>query len=162
MKSKKTVFLTGATGTMGHAGLVELSKRLDRFNITLLARPSKINKEKLATYEAVAGIRIVWGDLTSYQDVLNGVTGADYVLHVGGMVSPAADYFPKKTLKVNTTAAQHIVDAVKAQPNADQIKVVYIGSVAQTGHRNAPVHWGRTGDPINISCLLYTSDAADE
>ena len=50
MKSKKTVFLTGATGTMGHAGLVELSKRLDRFNITLLARPSKINKEKLAAY----------------------------------------------------------------------------------------------------------------
>ena len=49
MKSKKTVFLTGATGTMGHAGLVELSKRLDRFNITLMARPSKINKEKLAT-----------------------------------------------------------------------------------------------------------------
>ena len=63
MKSKKTVFLTGATGTMGHAGLVELSKRLDRFNITLLARPSKINKEKLATSEAVAGIRIVWGRL---------------------------------------------------------------------------------------------------
>ena len=56
MKSKKTVFLTGATGTMGHAGLVELSKRLDRFNITLLARPSKINKEKLAAYEAMAGI----------------------------------------------------------------------------------------------------------
>ena len=151
MKSKKTVFLTGATGTMGHAGLVELSKRLDRFNITLLARPSKINKEKLAAYEAMAGIRIVWGDLTNYQDVLNGVMGADYVLHVGGMVSPAADYFPKKTLKVNTTAAQYIVDAVKAQPNSDRIKVVYIGSVAQTGHRNAPVHWGRTGDPINIS-----------
>ena len=150
-ESKKTVFLTGATGTMGHAGLVELSKRLDRFNITLLARPSKINKEKLAAYEAMAGIRIVWGDLTNYQDVLNGVMGADYVLHVGGMVSPAADYFPKKTLKVNTTAAQYIVDAVKAQPNSDRIKVVYIGSVAQTGHRNAPVHWGRTGDPINIS-----------
>lgn len=54
-------------------------------------------------------------------------------------------------MKVNTTAAQYIVDAVKAQPNSDRIKVVYIGSVAQTGHRNAPVHWGRTGDPINIS-----------
>jgi len=55
---------------------------------------------------------------------LNGVMGADYVLHVGGMVSPAADYFPKKTLKVNTTAAQYIVDAVKAQPNSDRIKAV--------------------------------------
>ena len=151
MRSKKTVFLTGATGTMGHAGLVELSKRLDRFHITLLARPSQINKKKLAAYESMEGVRIVWGDLMNYQDVLNGVTGADYVLHVGGMVSPAADYFPKKTLKVNTTAAKHIADAVKAQPNADQIKVVYIGSVAQTGHRGAPIHWGRTGDPINIS-----------
>ena len=35
MKSKKTVFLTGATGTMGHAGLVELSKQLDRFCLTM-------------------------------------------------------------------------------------------------------------------------------
>ncbi|RHJ91145.1 NAD-dependent epimerase/dehydratase family protein [Parabacteroides bouchesdurhonensis] len=151
MKSKKTVFLTGATGTMGKAGLEELSKRTDHFNITLLARPSKVNKQKLAAYENKEGIRIVWGDLTNYDDILNGVTGADYVLHVGGMVSPAADYYPKQTRKVNVTAAEYIVRAVKAQPNADRIKVVYIGSVAQTGHRNAPIHWGRTGDPICAS-----------
>lgn len=151
MQTKKTVFLTGATGTMGSAGLRELAQRMDRFNITLLARPSQTNKEKLAKYMNRSGIRIVWGDLTNYDDILKGVTGADYVLHVGGMVSPAADYYPKKTRRVNTTAAEHIVRAVKAQPNADQIKVVYIGSVAQTGHRNAPIHWGRTGDPICAS-----------
>ena len=40
---------------------------------------------KRQAYEAMAGIRIVWGDLTNYQDVLNGVMGADYVLPVGGM-----------------------------------------------------------------------------
>lgn len=151
MRTKKTIFLTGATGTMGRAGLHELEKRLDRFNITLLARPSEVNKKKLAQYMNREGIRIVWGDLTNYNDILEGITGADYVLHVGGMVSPAADYYPKKTFQVNTTAASHIVKAVKAQPNADQIKVVYIGSVAQTGHRNAPIHWGRTGDPICAS-----------
>lgn len=151
MDTKKTIFLTGATGTMGGAGLRELAGRLDRFNLTLLARPSEQNKKKLAPYAGRKGIRIVWGDLTCYEDVLDGVTGADYVLHVGGMVSPAADYFPKKTLSVNTAAARHIVQAVKAQPHASDIKVVYIGSVAQTGHRNAPVHWGRTGDPIQIS-----------
>lgn len=151
MDTKKTIFLTGATGTMGGAGLKELAGRLDRFNLTLLARPSEKNKKKLAPYAGRQGIRIVWGDLTRYEDVLEGVTGADYVLHVGGMVSPAADYFPQKTLSVNTTAARHIIQAVKAQPHASDIKVVYIGSVAQTGHRNAPVHWGRTGDPIQIS-----------
>lgn len=151
MQNKKTIFLTGATGTMGYAGLRELSQRLDRFNLVVLARPSKVNKSKLAAYESKAGIRVVWGDLTNYDDLLQGITGADYVLHVGGMVSPAADYYPRKTRQVNVSAAENIVRAILAQPNADKIRVVYIGSVAQTGHRNVPIHWGRTGDPICAS-----------
>ena len=146
---KKTVFLTGATGTMGWAGLQEFLPRLDRFNVTVLARPSKANKKKLAPY--ANQIRVVWGDLTKYEDVLEGVRGADYVLHVGGMVSPAADYFPNKTRYVNVKAAENVAKAVLAQPNADDIKVCYIGSVAQTSDRNEPIHWGRTGDPICIS-----------
>jgi nucleoside-diphosphate-sugar epimerase len=151
MATKKTIFLTGVTGVMGSAGLKELLKRRDRFNIVVLARPSKVNLKKLAYLEGIEGIRIVWGDLMNYDDVLKGVTGSDYVLHVGGMVSPAADYFPKKTLKVNIGAAKNVVKAVLAQPNADKIKVAYIGSVAQTSDRSEPIHWGRTGDPVCIS-----------
>ena len=41
---KKRIFLTGATGTMGWSGLQELLQRLDRFDITVLARPSETNK----------------------------------------------------------------------------------------------------------------------
>ena len=93
MKKKKTIFLTGATGTMGGAGLKEIAKRFDRFKVTLLARPSQANQTKLAAYKDCEDVRIVWGDLTCYEDVLKGVEGADYVLHVGGMVSPAADYY---------------------------------------------------------------------
>lgn len=147
--TKKTVFLTGATGTMGSAGLRELAKKLDKFNIVVLARPSEINHKKLAPYGDK--IKVVWGDLTNYDDVLKGVTGSDIVLHVGGMVSPAADYKPKSTMRVNLTAADNIIKAVLAQPEDKQPRVVYIGSVAQTGPRNEPIHWGRTGDPIQVS-----------
>ena len=143
---KKTVFLTGATGTMGWAGLQELLARPDEYAVTVLARKSPKNEKKLAPY--ADKIRIVWGDLMRYEDVLAGVTGADVVLHVGGMVSPQADYYPEKTLKVNVTAAEHVVKAILAQPNAADIKAVYIGSVAQTSDRPVPIHWGRTGDPI--------------
>lgn len=149
--AKKTVFLTGSSGNMGFAGFKELYANKNRFNIVLLNRGSEKNRKKFAAYENDDSVKIVWGDLMNYEDVLECVTGADYVLHVGGMVSPAADYFPKKTVKTNTTAARNIVHAVKAQPNADEIRVVYIGTVAQTGDRNAPIHWGRTGDPIKIS-----------
>ena len=44
-----------------------------------------------------------------------------------------------------------MIRAVKEQPDPDRVKVVYIGTVAETGDRNPPIHWGRTGDPINIS-----------
>lgn len=144
---KKTVFLTGATGNMGWAGFQELYARKERFNIRILARDSRKNRRKLAKYVDDPAVSVVWGDLTRYEDVLAGVTGADYVLHVGGMVSPAADYFPEKTLNVNVTAAENVVKAVLAQPNKDEMRVVYIGSVAQYGDRNPPHHWGGVDEP---------------
>ena len=147
MADKKTVFLTGATGNMGWAGFQELYKKKDRFDIRLLARDSKKNRKKLAPYMGDPSVTVVWGDLVRYEDVLQGVNGADYVLHVGGMVSPAADYYPEKTLKVNVNAAENVVKAVLTQPNKEDIKVVYIGSVAQYGDRNPPYHWGGADEP---------------
>jgi len=145
---KTTVFLTGATGTMGFAGLKELLAHKENYNIRILARKSEKNIALLRPYEN--DIEIVWGDLTNYEDILRGVTGADIVLHVGGMVSPQADYRPKATRRTNITAAEYITKAVLAQ-GENQPKVVYIGSVAQMGDRREPLHWGRTGDPICVS-----------
>ena len=59
--------------------------------------------------------------------------------------------YPQKTLRVNVLSAENVARSVLAQPNADSIKVVYIGSVAQYGDRRIPFHWGRTGDPVLAS-----------
>lgn len=87
-------------------------------------------------------IKVLWGDLRNYDDVLRGVNGCDIVLHVGGMVSPKADYKPIETRETNIGAAINIRNAVLAQPLDHQPKVVYIGSVAQMGDRREPFHWG--------------------
>lgn len=146
----KTVFLTGGTGNMGWASFQELLKHKD-VKINFFARPSDKNKELLKPYMGDKNVEIIWGDFLDYDAILKGITGADYVLHIGGMVSPQADYKPYSTRKVNVGAAENIVNAIKEQPNADDIKVCYIGSVAETGDRNTPIHWGRCGDPIKIS-----------
>ncbi|MBR6360654.1 MAG: NAD(P)-dependent oxidoreductase, partial [Clostridia bacterium] len=151
MAQKKTVFLTGASGNMGYQSFLEFFNHKDQFNIVVLLRDSEKNRKKFTEYINDPSVRIVWGDLKDYDAIKKGVDGSDYVLHIGGMVSPSADYYPTKTVVTNTTAARNIVDAVKAQPNPDAVKVVYIGTVAETGDRNAPIHWARCGDPIKIS-----------
>lgn len=149
--AKKTVFLTGGTGNMGWASVQEMLKHPNEIQLKLLARKSPKNEKLLAPLMAKPNVKIVWGDLTDYNSILEGVTGSDYVLHVGGMVSPAADWKPYRTQKTNIGAAENICKAVLAQPDPDAIKVCYVGTVAETGGRNYPIHWGRCGDPIKVS-----------
>ncbi len=136
---------------MGYAAFRELYRCRAQFRLVLLNRGSEKNRKLFAPYQNDPDVKLLWGDLNRYEDVLAGVSGADYVLHIGGMVSPQSDYYPKLTMKTNVGAARHIVDAVKAQPDPNAVKVAYIGTVAQTGDRNPPIHWGRCGDPIKIS-----------
>lgn len=144
------IFLTGATGVMGMCGLKELiAERGGRGDdIHVLARPGKANRKKLAPYIS-KGLNVIWGDLCNPEDVRRGVDASDIVLHVGGMVSPAADWLPDLTLRVNTEAMANIIEAArKKEARRGNVKIVYIGSVSQYGNRAYPRQWGRTGDPV--------------
>ncbi len=149
----RKVFITGATGVMGQATLKELMAHRDeqQYDIMVLARPSKKNRKMLAPYIS-KGVQVLWGDLLDETVVKNGVDWADIVLHIGGMVSPLADQFPEKTLKVNIGSAENIVKAAQAkEKDGNDVAVVYIGSVAQYGPHNEPKHWGRCGDRMNVA-----------
>ena len=160
LNTRKVIFLTGATGNMGSATLAELLSRSDQFIVRALVRPEEKNHPVVMRHAKAPGLEWVWGDLTRYEDIVQGVKGADHVLHIGGLVSPLADQNPDLTMKVNVGGARNIVNAIKATGQSDSTALVYIGSVAQTGHHNAPVHWGRTGDPIKIS--LYDQYAVSK
>ncbi|MDE6511508.1 MAG: NAD-dependent epimerase/dehydratase family protein, partial [Muribaculaceae bacterium] len=141
----KKIFLTGATGVMGSRGLKELTAESGRYEVAVLARDSKKNRKILAPYIS-EGVKVIWGDLLDKEAVARGTSHADIVLHVGGMVSPAADWHPEQTIKTNVGAMQNIIEA--ALPRKNEVKVVYIGSVSQYGNREAPNHWGQCGDPL--------------
>lgn len=147
----RKIFLTGATGVMGMATLREITSGKEfpeQLSLTVLARPGKTNEKKLAPY-IEKGVNVIWGDLLKEADVAKGVEEADLVMHVGGMVSPAADHYPEKTIKVNVGSMRNIVNAaLKKQKRGEEIAVIYIGSVSQYGDRRPPFHWGRAGDPI--------------
>ena len=153
--NQQTVFLTGASGGMGKEVMREILTRSDHFILRILVRPSQKNKDMMKDFENNPALEIVWGDMTNYENVLECVTGADYVLHVGAFVSPMADNDPQQCIDINYGSTRDIIRAVKEQENADEIGVVYIGTVAETGCRRPPIHWGRCGDPIKGSIFDY-------
>lgn len=165
-----TVALFGASGTMGFQAFRELWARRDRHKIVILVRPSDRNKKLFAPYEIQAGItsiegkgvvqnerfKIVWGDATVCEDVEETVRGVDWVLSAMAYISPQADYYPETAKAVNTDAIFHIVRAIEAQPGgAERIRLIYTGTVAETGDRLGSIHWGRTGDPLKPSIFDY-------
>ena len=89
-KAPRTVFVTGGTGKMGIETVKQLLARKPKFAVRMLARPSAKNKE-LVKKIADPYLEVLWGDMKDYETILKCVTGADYVLHIGAMVSPAAD-----------------------------------------------------------------------
>lgn len=147
---KQRVFLTGVGGTMGGAALQEFVKPENAalFELVVLDLPTEANQKKLLPYHEKFNLEIIWGDLRDYEKVLQAVSGADFVLHAAAYIPPAADHHPELAMSINIGAAENIVRAIKAQADPDSIKLVNIGTVAETGDRLPPIHVGRTGDPI--------------
>jgi nucleoside-diphosphate-sugar epimerase len=161
---------------MGFAAFKELWNRKDqddrKYDIVLLLRPSEKNKKMFKKTEASCGIKpipgrgvvedakkslkIVWGDATIYEDVVEAVHGVDWVLCPMAFISPEADRHPDQAKAVNTMAIEYVVKAIEAEPNgADHIRFVYTGTVAATGDRLPPIQHGRIGDPLKPSIFDF-------
>ena len=147
---RRRVLLTGATGNWGRATLRELRDR-DTVDVVAFAMPTDADRAALREFSEMTNLTVAWGDLTSFADVERAISGVDAILHVGAVVSPLADLHPGLARRVNVGSMQNIIRAVKALPDPSGVEVVGIGSIAETGDRQAPHHWGRVGDPIRVS-----------
>lgn len=146
----RTVLLTGATGNWGRATLRAFRERPD-VRVRAFALPSATDDAVLAEFEGMPNLEVVRGDLTRFADVRSAIQGVDVILHVGAVVSPFADERPDLARRVNIGAMQNLIRAVKERPDPGSVAIVGIGSVAETGDRQVPVHWGRVGDPLRVS-----------
>ncbi len=82
---------------MGLQTFKELISLGDKVFLKILIRNSTKNQSFIKKYKDIKNIQFIFGDLRNYSDILKGVQGSDYILHVGGMVSPYADDKPKIT-----------------------------------------------------------------
>lgn len=149
------VLLTGAAGGMGQESLKRMAADNGKYEIIALDLDNESCRNRLRPYEGNNRVQILLGDLTDASFVEKAVQGCDLILHVAAFVSPAADYYPKKAMEVNYGGTRNLIEAIKKLKQEDTTRFVYIGTVAETGDRMPPIHWGRVGDPIKPSMFDY-------
>jgi nucleoside-diphosphate-sugar epimerase len=152
---KNKVFITGASGGMGQQSLKHMIKNRDLYDITILSFDSEKDREALKPYQEYKEVTIKYGNLLDYNLVKECVQESDLVLHLAALVSPAADYHPKKAMEINYGSVRNIIRAIFELKQEKKTKLVNIGTIAETGDRMPPIHWGRVGDPIKTSMFDY-------
>ncbi len=150
------VFMTGAGGGMGFESFRQMLPEIGRlYDLIILIRDSEKNRSLFGPYKDLPGLIVKYGDLLNREDVAECIRLSDLCLHIAAFVSPQADYYPKKAMQNNFGSARNLIDEIIAQGKQESYKFVYIGTVAETGDRMPPIHWGRVGDPIKPSMFDY-------
>lgn len=148
--------MTGAGGGMGYESFKAMLPDLGKlYDLVILVRDSDKNRKLFERYIGKPGFLVRFGDLLNKEDVLDCVRRSDICLHIAAFVSPQADYHPKKAMEINYGSTRNLIDAIRETGKAETYKFVYIGTVAETGDRMPPIHWGRVGDPIKPSMFDY-------
>lgn len=157
----KKVAITGASGSMGYAAYLELMKQNDKYDISMLVRPSKKNikmfkKHIPAKTTPQEGdvtekeqVKIIWGNIQSLENIKKLVIDADIVINMGAIIPPKALKSKKQTDAVNIGSVKNILDAIKSiSGGSERIKFITISSVAVYGDRLPPYHSIQIGDPV--------------
>ena len=141
------VTLFGAAGHMGFPTLVEFIKlkEVDKVKV-LLEKKYKRNKlvEKLAK-ENPGKIEILYGTVSSKDDIIKAIEGANYLFNLAAAIPPRADKFPMDSYNANEVGVKNIVEILEARP---EIKLIDITTVALYGHRDPKNPYIRVGDPL--------------
>lgn len=141
------IAVTGAGGSIGKSVVPKLLENPDA-HCRLLLRDSSKNLKLIKKLQKTYGkqISVVFGDVTDPESCKELVSGADYVIHLAGLIPPKSDHNEAATWKTNLGGTVILTDAVVESGSC--AKLIFFSSVAVYGHRGEQHHWGRVGDPL--------------
>jgi len=142
----RNILLTGVPGTMGTQVLKQLLAQGDRNNITVFALFSKANRKFFQQYKDK--IRIVYGDITCKDDLIDACKNQDFVIHNAGIIPPLAHEDHELTYNVNVKGTQNLINTL--EEHSPQAFFIFSSSVTVYGDRikNPEI---KLSDPLSLS-----------
>jgi UDP-N-acetylglucosamine 4,6-dehydratase/5-epimerase len=113
MFKKKTLLITGGTGTFGNAVLRRFLKT-DISEIRVLSRDEKKQEDMRLSYND-AKLKFYIGDVRDYDSVSAAMPGVDYVYHAAALKQvPSCEFYPMEAIRTNALGADNVLRAAVA------------------------------------------------
>lgn len=110
MFSKKTLLITGGTGSFGNAVLKRFLDT-DIAEIRIFSRDEKKQDDMRKRY-ANSKLKFYIGDVRDYQSVLNATRGVDYIFHAAALKQvPSCEFHPMEAVKTNILGTENLLEA---------------------------------------------------
>ena len=117
MLDKKTVLVTGGTGSFGKSFIKRILKEYNVSKVIVYSRDElkqfeMQTSETFKIYTKEDKIRYFIGDVRDFNRLKMAMTGVDYVVHAAALKQvPAAEYNPFEAVKTNIIGGQNVIDA---------------------------------------------------
>jgi UDP-N-acetylglucosamine 4,6-dehydratase (inverting) len=112
MFDKKTILITGGTGSFGHAFVGMLLKRFNPREIIVFSRDEMKQWNMAKLWQGDERVRFVIGDVRDQDALRFALRGVDYVVHAAATkIVPTAEYNPLECVKTNIDGAKNVIDA---------------------------------------------------
>jgi UDP-N-acetylglucosamine 4,6-dehydratase len=110
MFAKKTLLITGGTGSFGNAVLRRFVGT-DLKEIRIFSRDEKKQDDIRKKYNNPK-VKFYIGDVRDYQSVLNAVRGVDYIYHAAALKQvPSCEFHPLEAVKTNVLGTENVLEA---------------------------------------------------
>ena len=110
MLEKKTLLITGGTGSFGNAVLRRFITA-GFSEIRIFSRDEKKQDDMRKRY-ANSKLRFYIGDTRDYQSVLNATRGVDYIFHAAALKQvPSCEFHPMEAVKTNVLGTDNVLEA---------------------------------------------------
>jgi nucleoside-diphosphate-sugar epimerase len=136
------VLLTGAFGNIGRETLRELLHAGHEVRCFDLATP----RAQQAAAELAGRAEIVWGDITTAEDVTRAVADREAVIHDAAIIPPRSEQEPELTRRVNVEGTGLLLKACEAQERKPRL--VFASSMSLFGPAQGRPPPRRADDPV--------------
>lgn len=112
MLRKKTILITGGTGSFGNTFVPMTLERYNPKQIIIYSRDEMKQWDMAMKYSDDSRVRFIIGDVRDKGRLVQTLKGVDHVVHAAATkIVPTAEYNPAECIKTNINGAMNVIDA---------------------------------------------------